>query len=28
VPKTITSDHGPQFTFNLCLQLCEMLNLN
>ncbi len=26
VPETITSDCGPQFTSNLWLQLCEMLN--
>ncbi len=28
VPKTITSDCGPQFTSNLWLQLCEMLNIS
>ncbi len=28
VPETITSDHGPQFTSNLWLQLCEMLNIS
>jgi hypothetical protein len=28
VPKTITSDRGPQFTFNLWLQLCKMLNIS
>jgi hypothetical protein len=27
VPETITSDHGQQFTSNLWLQLCEMLNI-
>ncbi len=27
IPKTITSDHGPQFTPNFLLQLCEMLNI-
>ncbi len=26
VPETITSDHGPQFTSSLWLQLCEMLS--
>jgi hypothetical protein len=25
VPETITSDHGPQFTSNLWLLLCQML---
>jgi hypothetical protein len=28
MPKMITSDHGPQFTSNLWLQLCEMLNFH
>jgi hypothetical protein len=28
VPETITSDHGPKFTSNLWLQLCEMLNIS
>jgi transposase InsO family protein len=28
LPKTITSDHGPQFTSNLWLQLCKMLNIS
>ncbi len=28
VPETITSDRGPQFTSNLWLQLCEMLNIS
>jgi hypothetical protein len=28
VPETITSDHGLQFTSNLCSQLCEMLNIS
>jgi transposase InsO family protein len=28
VPETITSDHGPQFTSSLWLQLCEMLNIS
>jgi hypothetical protein len=28
VPETITSDRGPQFTFNLWLQLCKMLNIS
>jgi hypothetical protein len=28
VPKTITSDRGPQFTSNLWVQLCEMLNIS
>ncbi len=28
VPEKITSDHGPQFTSNLWLQLCEMLNIS
>jgi hypothetical protein len=28
VPETITSDRGPQFTFNLWFQLCEMLNIS
>jgi hypothetical protein len=28
VPETITSDCGPQFTSNLWLQLCEMLNIS
>jgi hypothetical protein len=28
VPKTITSDHGPQFTSNLWFQLCKMLNIS
>jgi hypothetical protein len=28
VPKTITSDHEPQFTFSLWLQLCEMLYIS
>jgi transposase InsO family protein len=27
VPKTITSDCGPQFTSSLWFQLCEMLNI-
>jgi transposase InsO family protein len=27
VPKTITSDHGPQFSSNVWYQLCEMLNI-
>jgi transposase InsO family protein len=27
VPETITSDRGPQFTSNLCSQLCSMLNI-
>jgi hypothetical protein len=27
VPKTINSDHGPQFTSNLWSQLCSMLNI-
>jgi hypothetical protein len=27
VPETITSDRRPQFTSNLWLQLCEMLNI-
>jgi hypothetical protein len=27
VPEMITSDRGPQFTSNLWLQLCEMLNI-
>jgi hypothetical protein len=27
VPKTFTSDHGPQFTSNLWFQLCQMLNI-
>jgi cleavage and polyadenylation specificity factor subunit 1 len=27
VPETITSDRGPQFTFNLWFKLCEMLNI-
>ncbi len=26
--ETITSNHGPQFTSNLWLQLCEMLNIS
>ncbi len=28
VPKTITSDQGPQFTSNLWFKLCEMLNIS
>jgi hypothetical protein len=28
VPETITSDRGQQFTSNLWLQLCEMLNIS
>jgi hypothetical protein len=28
VPEMITSDRGPQFTSNLWLQLCEMLNIS
>jgi hypothetical protein len=28
VPETITLDRGPQFTFNLWLQLWEMLNIS
>ncbi len=28
VPETITSDRGPQFTSNLWLQHCEMLNIS
>jgi hypothetical protein len=28
VPETITSDREPQFTSNLWLQLCEMLNIS
>jgi transposase InsO family protein len=28
VPETITSDRGPQFTSNLWLQLCKMLNIS
>jgi hypothetical protein len=28
VPETITSNRGPQFTSNLWLQLCEMLNIS
>ncbi len=28
VPKKISSDHGPQITSNLWLQLCEMLNIS
>ncbi len=28
VLETITSDHGPQFTSNLWLQLCKMLNIS
>jgi hypothetical protein len=28
VPVMITLDHGPQFTSNLWLQLCEMLNIS
>jgi transposase InsO family protein len=28
VPETITSDRGSQFTSNLWLQLCEMLNIS
>jgi transposase InsO family protein len=28
VPEMITSDHGPQFTSNLWLQLCEMHNIS
>ncbi len=28
VPKTITSDHGLQFTSNLWLQLCKILNIS
>ncbi len=28
VPETITLDRGPQFTSNLWLQLCEMLNIS
>ncbi len=28
VPETITSDRWPQFTSNLWLQLCEMLNIS
>jgi hypothetical protein len=28
VPKTITSDRGPQFTSNLWFQLCEMRNIS
>jgi hypothetical protein len=28
VPKTITSDCGPQFTSNLWFQLCEILNIS
>jgi hypothetical protein len=28
VPETITSDHRPQFTSNLWLKLCEMLNIS
>jgi transposase InsO family protein len=27
VPKTITTDRGPQFTSNLWSQLCSMLNI-
>jgi transposase InsO family protein len=27
VPKTITSNRGPQFTSNLWSQLCSMLNI-
>jgi hypothetical protein len=27
VPKTITSDHGPQFTSNVWSQLCNMLHI-
>jgi hypothetical protein len=27
VPETITSDRGPQFTSNLWVQLCQMLNI-
>jgi transposase InsO family protein len=26
--KTITSDHGPQFTSNLWFQLCQMLKIS
>ncbi len=28
VPKTITSDRGPQFTSNLWFKLCEMLHIS
>jgi hypothetical protein len=28
VPDTITSDRGPQFTSNLCAELCNMLNIS
>jgi hypothetical protein len=28
VPETINSGHGPKFTSNLWLQLCEMLNIS
>jgi transposase InsO family protein len=28
VPKTITSDRGPQLTSSLWFQLCEMLNIS
>ncbi len=28
VPKTITSDRGPQFTSNLWVKLCEMLHIS
>jgi transposase InsO family protein len=28
VPETITSDRGLQFTSNLWLQLCKMLNIS
>jgi transposase InsO family protein len=28
VPETITSNRGPQFTSDLWLQLCEMLNIS
>jgi transposase InsO family protein len=28
VPETITSDRGPQFTSNLRVKLCEMLNIS
>jgi hypothetical protein len=28
VPESIISDHGPQFTSNLWLQLCEMPNIS
>jgi transposase InsO family protein len=28
VPKTITSDRGPQFTSNLWFKLCKMLHIS